>query len=270
MPQRTDKARGTNASSAASTNLLANPGFESGTESWLFSYRTEQHNLKRTYRRSCFLVARLLANMGAASSTPLLARFATPLGDTSGVSLLKNGDFAGDEDADGVPDEWLFSQETQGATCTRERIQDGADQWSLALNCPPATGDKKASTMLAQHDVPVTKGHWYRISFRAKAEQLTGRSVTLVIANMENWHSVFDYQPFQPGPGWQQFDFEVQSSDTAERRTRFQIWYGGSGRLWLSDIRMEPIPDPATGRWLEGLYLDTPEQWDDPYRFFRW
>jgi hypothetical protein len=23
-------------------------------------------------------------------------------------------------------------------------------------------------------------------------------------------------------------------------------------------------------RWLEGLYLDTPEEWDDPYRFFRW
>jgi hypothetical protein len=23
-------------------------------------------------------------------------------------------------------------------------------------------------------------------------------------------------------------------------------------------------------RWLEGLYLDEPEEWDDPYRFFRW
>ena len=24
------------------------------------------------------------------------------------------------------------------------------------------------------------------------------------------------------------------------------------------------------GRWLQGLYLDQPEEWDDPYRFFRW
>jgi hypothetical protein len=24
------------------------------------------------------------------------------------------------------------------------------------------------------------------------------------------------------------------------------------------------------GRWLQGLYLDQPEDWDDPYRFFRW
>ena len=23
-------------------------------------------------------------------------------------------------------------------------------------------------------------------------------------------------------------------------------------------------------RWQEGLYLDQPEEWDDPYRFFRW
>lgn len=32
-------------------------------------------------------------------------------------------------------------------------------------------------------------------------------------------------------------------------------------------------PVEATGsekRWQEGLYLDTPEEWDDPYRYFRW
>ena len=23
-------------------------------------------------------------------------------------------------------------------------------------------------------------------------------------------------------------------------------------------------------RWLNGLYQDQPEEWDDPYRFFRW
>jgi hypothetical protein len=23
-------------------------------------------------------------------------------------------------------------------------------------------------------------------------------------------------------------------------------------------------------RWLDGFYLDRPEEWDDPYRFFRW
>jgi hypothetical protein len=27
---------------------------------------------------------------------------------------------------------------------------------------------------------------------------------------------------------------------------------------------------PDERRWLDGLYLDVPEEWDDPYRFFRW
>jgi hypothetical protein len=32
-----------------------------------------------------------------------------------------------------------------------------------------------------------------------------------------------------------------------------------------------PARKPAAERrWLEGLYLDVPEEWDDPYRFFRW
>jgi hypothetical protein len=26
----------------------------------------------------------------------------------------------------------------------------------------------------------------------------------------------------------------------------------------------------AERRWLDGLYLDVPEEWDDPCRFFRW
>jgi hypothetical protein len=29
-------------------------------------------------------------------------------------------------------------------------------------------------------------------------------------------------------------------------------------------------PSRAERRWLSGLYLDIPEEWDDPYRFFRW
>jgi hypothetical protein len=31
-----------------------------------------------------------------------------------------------------------------------------------------------------------------------------------------------------------------------------------------------PGSDRSEKRWLNGLYLDQPEEWDDPYRFFRW
>ena len=242
----------------------------------LGSYRAKQHNLKRTYRHTCFLVAHLLGNMGVAGTTPLLTWFSTPVGESAGASVVRNGDFGTDADADGVADEWLFSSTSKEATCKREKMREAPRSGPWRLTCPPtatddAGDDKKApSTMLAQHDVPVKKGQWYRISFQARAQRLSGGSVNMTITNMANWQSFFESQRFEPGPEWQPFSFEVQANDTAERQTRFQIWYSGAGQLCLANVRVDPIPDPAQGRWLEGLYLDVPEEWDDPYRFFRW
>jgi len=62
----------------APPNLFVNPSFEAGTKPWSFTYE-EQYNLRRTYRRSSFLLTRLLANIGAAGSTPLLDRFHSPV-----------------------------------------------------------------------------------------------------------------------------------------------------------------------------------------------
>ena len=45
---------------------------------WEFDY-SKQYNLKRTFRRTSFLVARLLANMGVAAETPVLDRFKSPV-----------------------------------------------------------------------------------------------------------------------------------------------------------------------------------------------
>jgi len=47
-------------------------------EPWQFA-GSEQPNLRRTYRRVAFLVARLLANLGVASDEPLLDRFQRPV-----------------------------------------------------------------------------------------------------------------------------------------------------------------------------------------------
>jgi len=45
---------------------------------WRYDY-VKSYNLKRTYRRASFLVSRLLANMGVDGTTPILARFHTPV-----------------------------------------------------------------------------------------------------------------------------------------------------------------------------------------------
>ncbi len=38
----------------------------------------------------------------------------------------------------------------------------------------------------------------------------------------------------------------------------------------LLDRFHSPVTASNEKRWLSGLYLDAPEEWDDPYRFFRW
>jgi hypothetical protein len=63
--------------SGTPVNLIINPSFEAGTRRYWFGY-SEQLNLRRTFRRSSFVVTRALANMGVAFATPLLSRFSSP------------------------------------------------------------------------------------------------------------------------------------------------------------------------------------------------
>ncbi len=46
---------------------------------------------------------------------------------------------------------------------------------------------------------------------------------------------------------------------------------GVAGSTPLLERFRTPVNDaPPDKRWLAGLYLDQPQEWDDPYRFFRW
>jgi hypothetical protein len=266
-------AQGTTAQAAAGPqNLLTNPSFEKGEKPWSFTFH-EQQNLRRTYRRTSFLLTRLLANMGVRGETPLLARFSAPVGEEQakpGPSVVRNGGFQQDANGDGMPDEWQFSSDARQATCKRERLGDGGG-WAVRLAMPEPAGKDQANVMLAQQDVPVKEGQWYRISFQARAEGMDRKDIALALQSTQTWTSLFEYQQFAPGKDWRTFRFLVQSSGTADTKTRFQIWHRNTGTVWLADIAMVPVAPPATaGRWAQGLYLDQPEDWDDPYRFFRW
>ncbi|NLW51426.1 MAG: hypothetical protein GXY85_11395 [Candidatus Brocadiaceae bacterium] len=51
--------------------------------------------------------------------------------------------------------------------------------------------------------------------------------------------------------------------------TRLLANMGASGRTPMLAHISQPVGE-GEQRWLDGLYLDVPEEWDDPYRFFRW
>ena len=59
------------------------------------------------------------------------------------------------------------------------------------------------------------------------------------------------------------------------RRTSFLVSrllanLGITGETPLLSRFSTPVAIDSPGRWLQGFYLDTPEEWDHPYRFFRW
>lgn len=74
-----------------------------------------------------------------------------------------------------------------------------------------------------------------------------------------------------------QFDGEKQMN---LKRTQRRVAYllnrllsnmGARGSTPLIEYFHKPVdPSRAEKRWLSSYYIDQPEEWDDPYRFFRW
>jgi hypothetical protein len=66
---------------------------------WQFDYK-KLYNLKRTFRRTSYLLTRLLANIGAAGSTPILERFSSPVDKSKAEKRSLEGLYMD------VPEEW--------------------------------------------------------------------------------------------------------------------------------------------------------------------
>ncbi|MGA3179179.1 MAG: hypothetical protein ABSF38_02420 [Verrucomicrobiota bacterium] len=259
------------ATAAPDLNLFKNGNFEAGLASWYCNHGPEQFNLRRTFERTSFAVSRLLGNLGVSGSTPLLERFGDAAGASKGASVVRNGDFSAKGNGDGLAGEWEFTASAKEATCAREALPGLQGGWTQIITVPPVVAGAKApEVMIAQHDLPIQGGQWYRLSLRTRGEGLTSREVTWTVQNTANWQALFDHQNLEPKAEWQTNTFVLKAKDTAAKGTKFQIWFTGTGRLWLADVRLEPIPDPGVGRWLDGLYLTRPAEWDDPYRFFGW
>ena len=76
--------------------------------------------------------------------------------------------------------------------------------------------------------------------------------------------------------------WEFEGSQANLRRTYRRVSFlvsrllgnmGVGGATPLLERFHEPVNTnaaPGEKRWLSGFYVDTPEEWDDPYRFFRW
>ena len=86
------------------------------------------------------------------------------------------------------------------------------------------------------------------------------QQANVVFCQLVPWH--FEYQ--------NNFGLKRTFRRTSYLLTRLLSNMGVSSKTPLLDRVSKPVEKDEPDRWLDGFYLDKPEEWDDPYRFFRW
>jgi len=104
----------------------------------------------------------------------------------------------------------------------------------------------------------------------AKASPEVDAFANGVLARAKSWPVVFcQIAPWQLGEG-DQANLKRTRRNSARLLARLVANLGAPGRTPLLERFSQPLKSSQEKRWLDGLYLDTPGEWDDPYRFFRW
>jgi len=86
-------------------------------------------------------------------------------------------------------------------------------------------------------------------------------SVNVVFCQLAPWQ--FDYR--------KQYNLKRTFRRTSYLITRLLANMGATGSTPVLERFSNGVESPqAEKRWLEGLYMEEPQEWDDPYRFFRW
>lgn len=247
------------------------------------------HNVKPTFRHTSFLVTRLLANMGAAASTPMLARLGKPAVD--GESLQDLAEAVWLESGD---NEHVLSTRWKGLPLTRGSRQEPPAGWETRQFDDsdwrpiriPGMWDEQYEDILAAR----AWFFYHRLKFDAPAEML-GDDVTLVLGPVHDG----DWTYLNGTLIGSMASPDVPMGKTRTTVRRYEIPTGllrpGENVLafkaetWGTRGGMKPAGDPRQKKRLEnvgaylpldsvryahGLYLDVPRPYDDPYRYLRW
>jgi len=153
----------------------------------------------------------------------------------------------------------------------------GPSLWALWLWFMPfgfaATAARVVDTSILTHDAKLS-GTWLWPSASkpppAKASPEVDAFANGVLARAKSWPVVFcQIAPWQLGEG-DQANLKRTRRNSARLLARLVANLGAPGRTPLLERFSQPLKSSQEKRWLDGLYLDTPGEWDDPYRFFRW
>jgi beta-galactosidase len=220
---------------------------------WMFDPAKVPHD-RTSYRRAGFLLARILANMGAPSQCPLLANWKQP------AVLLPS-----------LTEGWKGEADPQDVGLKQGWQEPSFDDSDWAAIKVPATFESQRPE-LADYDGLF----WYRKTFDMPVLPADG-SLDLVIGAVddEDW-------TYLNGKLIGSITVQTNPDDhwTAERRysvpagllkptgnvlvVRMNDTHGSGG------IVRGPVAFQAPGRWWSSYYIEAPQAGDDPYRYYRW
>ena len=158
-------------------------------------------------------------------------------------ALVFNGSFEKEADKDGMPDGWA----AVGRPGIEQRLSIVTDPQRghvARLSCTRfVPGFPDSHVMLAQLDrVGVRAGQWYRLRLWAKAENLESGSARVALVNRRRWDNAGLDDSFAPREAWEPFEFSFRAKvDLEPQDSRFQIWFSGTGTLYVDDVVLEPI-----------------------------
>lgn len=179
-------------------------------------------------------------------------------GAPAAENLARNHSFEADANGDGVPDEWQCAGDARLVTqsLTLDKGRDGRRCAKLACTKFSA-GNPAAHAMLCQFGIPIKRGAWYRVSLWARGEDIAADMVSIAVSDTSVWAPCGLEGAFLPTPEWQRYEFVFQGKRDCPEKSRFQLWFGCTGTLWVDDVEfVEAGPQarrpghiiPAAGR----------------------
>ena len=221
---------------------------------WMFDWANKTY-LRTTHRRNVYLVSRLLHNLGAQASCPLLERAAKP-GQL--YDWVLPADWKGRVDR---------KDEGQELGWQREDFTD-TDWAPIAV---PGAFDKLTPGLENYDGV-----FWYRLRFRVP-DNLGRENVVLKLGGIDDESWVWLNGNFlgevtkqsRPEDYWS-FPREYALDGDLLRRDGANVLVVKVRDTYLSGGIMGTPRITATAPWMNSYYVDVPESVDDPFRYYRW
>ena len=154
--------------------------------------------------------------------------------DESG-NFIRNGDFAVAEDLeDDIDWKFLLFYEGEG-TAT---IENG-EIVITSTNC----GTEEYSVQLVQPDLPMQKGHKYRVTFDIRADEAR-KCIVCVSAPNAGWIRYLPDTSIDVDTEWQTYTFEFEMTEKDDNNGRLEFNMGAHGdtaTLHITNVRVEEI-----------------------------